>query len=78
MRRLALLLIAPLVAFAGDLDLTETGWRSFKEKILPAREELAWQAIGWRTSFQRALAEAQEKDRPVLLWAMNGHPLGCT
>jgi hypothetical protein len=22
--------------------------------------------------------EAQEKDRPILLWAMNGHPLGCT
>ena len=25
-----------------------------------------------------AINEARETDRPILLWAMNGHPLACT
>ena len=29
-------------------------------------------------SFYIAINEAGKTDRPVLLWAMNGHPLGCT
>ena len=29
-------------------------------------------------SAQEAWLEAQKKERPILLWAMNGHPLGCT
>jgi hypothetical protein len=47
-------------------------------RILPAPEELAWSEIPWRPSLWEALAEAREQGQPVLLWAMNGHPLGCT
>jgi hypothetical protein len=50
-------------------------WRTLIE---PAPAELAWTEIPWRTSLWSALSEAQASERPLLLWAMNGHPLGCT
>jgi hypothetical protein len=54
---------------------TLADWRA---TIEPSPEELEWTAIPWRASFFGALAEAQASGRPILLWAMNGHPLGCT
>ena len=53
-------------------DATYTKWR---DHVLPKASELAYQNIPWRTSFWEAVIEAQEKDKPVFLWAMNGHPL---
>jgi len=38
----------------------------------------AWLEIPWHTSFHAGLAAADRADRPLLLWLMNGHPLGCT
>jgi hypothetical protein len=75
---LALLAFLPAAALAGDLDLTPKNWRDWKKKIVPAQEELAWQKIAWRASFYAALEEGQKEEKPLLLWAMNGHPLGCT
>ena len=46
--------------------------------ILPETEELQWQDIPWRAKYWDAIIEGQEKERPILIWAMNGHPLGCT
>ncbi|MCB9881642.1 MAG: hypothetical protein H6832_10665 [Planctomycetes bacterium] len=34
--------------------------------------------IAWRATFGAAIREASQQKKPVLLWAMNGHPLGCT
>ncbi|MCA8972528.1 MAG: hypothetical protein KDC95_22255 [Planctomycetes bacterium] len=38
----------------------------------------AEQDIDWRATFGAAVREASQRKKPVLLWAMNGHPLGCT
>ena len=56
-------------------DATYTHWRNY---LLPSQKDLAYKAIPWRASFWDAVVEAQAKDGPILLWAMNGHPLGCT
>jgi hypothetical protein len=50
-------------------------WRDF---ILPNPGESKWQEIPWHESFWKGLLQAQEQNKPLLLWAMNGHPLGCT
>ena len=47
-------------------------------EIIPRPEELAWQQIPWRPTFWGAALEAHAQEKPILLWAMNGHPLGCT
>lgn len=56
-------------------DATLEAWHSW---IIPARDQFAWREIPWRPVFWDAVVEAQKKEMPVLLWAMNGHPLGCT
>ena len=46
--------------------------------LLPGEDEVAWLEIPWRATLWEAVRVAHEQQRPVLLWAMNGHPLGCT
>lgn len=58
--------------------LTPENFAKWKSLILPAREDLAWRKIPWRHEFREALVEAGEQGKPLLLWVMNGHPLGCT
>ena len=48
------------------------------EHISAPKTELAWEQIPWRPSFLTGLREAAAAEKPVLLWVMNGHPLGCT
>lgn len=50
----------------------------FVERVVPAPDDLGWNAIPWRVSYAEGVLDADRLDRPVLLWAMNGHPLGCT
>lgn len=46
--------------------------------VVPTGKELAWRDVPWHPNFWNAVIEAQEKGQPVLLWAMNGHPMACT
>ena len=59
-----------MVIVKGNPD-TEAG-------VMPKESELAWRRIEWRPVLWDAVIEAQEKDKPVLFWGMNGHPLACT
>ena len=56
-------------------DNTYEMWQNF---IIPTSEELAWTKIPWRSTFYDGLVDADKFQKPVLFWAMNGHPLGCT
>ena len=67
-----------LVAAAPVAELTDATYARWRDYVLPTEKDLAYKAIPWRASFWDAVVEAQAKDRPILLWAMNGHPLGCT
>lgn len=49
---------------------------ALRAEILPAAEELAWRAVPWQAELGPAVLAADRADKPVLLWAMNGHPLG--
>ena len=63
---------------ARPQELTDASYAHWRDYLLPSPADLAYKAIPWRASFWDAVVEAQAKDRPILLWAMNGHPLGCT
>ena len=56
-----------------DADLAR--WSTW---IQPARAELAFEEIPWIAGFAEGLRTAERAGRPLLFWAMNGHPLGCT
>jgi hypothetical protein len=46
--------------------------------VKPAAGEDRWTRIPWRTSLWQARQEAAQAGKPILLWEMDGHPLGCT
>lgn len=48
------------------------------QHVVPTDEEMQWRAIPWLGTLAEAVVLAHAQDKPILLWAMNGHPLACT
>ena len=71
-------LVAPVVAPAPAPVLDDASFARWRDTIRPTPEELRWQEIPWRATFWEAVLEGQKKEQPILVWAMNGHPLACT
>ncbi len=65
----------PVVA---DIELTADNYEVWRDHIMPETNELAWDQIPWLTTFKDGILAANAADKPLLLWTMNGHPLGCT
>lgn len=70
---LQFLLLSPINMAQANSDL-ETKIAS----VLPTAQEDAWLNVGWNTNLMAARRQAQALHRPLFLWVMNGHPLGCT
>ncbi|MGH2561428.1 MAG: hypothetical protein ACRDJH_20375 [Thermomicrobiales bacterium] len=58
--------------------IAETGFRETLAYVRPKPDELRWQEIPWQTELRAACRIAAAERKPILLWAMNGNPLGCT
>ncbi|MGE3820869.1 MAG: hypothetical protein AB7I30_15755 [Isosphaeraceae bacterium] len=72
------LLFAALTTLGQAPELNDQSFERWRDHVRPQAQEEAYLEIPWRESFHVAVNEARETDRPILLWAMNGHPLGCT
>lgn len=66
------------VLMGQDLAPDATNFQKWLTFIQPDAREQAYKEIPWRNKFWPAVQEAKELGRPILLWTMNGHPLGCT
>ncbi len=58
--------------------LAQGGEPKWLDYLVAPQRERDWEEIGWRPTLAQAMSDAHEAKRPILLWAMNGHPLGCT
>ncbi len=67
-----------LWALGAAQEPADVSIENLQAYIIPGPKELTWREIPWRPVFWDAVIEAQQKERPVLLWGMNGHPLACT
>ena len=81
----ALLLLIGNLAFCQDdpnansvVDLNDANYQVWRDHILPGEKELGWDQIPWLTTFKDGIIAADKEKKPLLLWTMNGHPLGCT
>lgn len=74
------ILIAPTYAVEPSVptELNERTFPAIREHIVPSAEECAFERIHWRTTFGAGVIEADRLEKPLLVWVMNGHPLGCT
>jgi hypothetical protein len=75
---LALAALAASVRADGEPILDDVTYEKVRDAVLPTAQEERWREVPWRASVWDAVVEAAQADRPVLVWAMNGHPLGCT
>ena len=46
--------------------------------ISPREGEHNWLSIPWETDLTSARQKAAAENKPIFLWEMDGHPLGCT
>ncbi len=79
---------AAVLLIACSLDAQDPGFvlrvptvenaAAWRDHILPSAQELRWESIPWEQTFGDGLRAASEQGKPLLFYAMNGHPLGCT
>ena len=70
--------ITLVIASLGAPETPEKEFEATRRHVLPSQEEMEFREIPWRAALWDAVVEARDAERPILLWAMNGHPLGCT
>jgi hypothetical protein len=46
--------------------------------VKPTLEEETWAQVPWLASLWEARQRAATEGKPILLWEMDGNPLGCT
>ncbi|OUW84110.1 MAG: hypothetical protein CBD74_04735 [Saprospirales bacterium TMED214] len=72
-----LLLMVPAYTRLVAGDLTEERCSTLIAELQPGNDAL-WRTIPWKLSVLEARAAAFKQDKPIFIWAMDGHPLGCT
>jgi len=80
MRKLVLSLgVLGLVAAAGQPadPVTADQFKVLHALIKPQAGEDKWAQIPWLESLWEARKQAAREGKPILLWEMDGHPLGC-
>jgi hypothetical protein len=75
----SLFAVAVLAAHADAADAIAADKAADLQKVIrPSASEDRWASIPWRISLWEARKEAAKDGKPILLWEMDGHPLGCT
>ena len=72
------LAVVLLVAAEPTAELNDKTFAQWRDRIRPKTEEKCFETVHWLPTFWEAVIAAQKQDKPILLWAMNGHPLACT
>ena len=74
----ATLAVALVAAEGPPAELNDKTFASWRDRIRPKAQELCFESVRWLPTFWDGVMAAQKEDKPILLWAMNGHPLACT
>lgn len=65
----------PVPGFAVE-RLDEERFRAMHAAVAPRGER--WMSIPWEPDLAKARERAAREKKPLLMWVMDGHPLGCT
>ncbi len=57
-------------------ELTDAKFRELHKQLQPGDEP--WRTIPWKIDLLDAQRTAAKERKPIFIWAMDGHPLGCT
>jgi hypothetical protein len=62
---------------APPAALTDAEAAAVLKTVRPNAGEDAYAQVPWLTSLWEARKKAAAEGKPILLWEMDGHPLGC-
>ena len=74
----AALALAAGAVSAQPIPLEPSTIEAYRTAIEPTVAEASFLAIDWYAELRPALQAAHESRKPLLIYVMNGHPLGCT
>ncbi len=57
--------------------LMEETFDELFEACRPRASEERWTEVSWIGELWEGLQKAAREEKPLFIWAMNGHPLGC-
>jgi hypothetical protein len=75
--RLALPIVLAFAATCLAGDLNESEFDRISGLLRPPKQEL-WKSVPWKITVLEGRRTAIEEGKPIFIWAMDGHPLGCT
>ncbi|HAD59698.1 MAG TPA: hypothetical protein DCG12_10675 [Planctomycetaceae bacterium] len=58
-------------------SLTADAAAELLEELTPPADE-PWRSIPWKIDVLDGQRTASAENKPLFIWAMDGHPLGCT
>ena len=74
---IAMVTSTAMSAAISGAELTEARFQKLHAELQPDNSAL-WRTIPWKTSVLSAQQIAAGEKKPIFIWAMDGHPLGCT
>lgn len=78
MRLLGLITLSAVVsASVAAGEFTQEDFARLHQELRPAKDE-PYLSIPWKLSLLDAQKAAIKEKKPIFIWAMDGHPLGCT
>lgn len=73
-----IVLIGSLAAQQSSQPAGQATYEQLFALIKPQPQESKWTRIPWLSSLWEARRRAAAEGKPILLWEMDGNPLGCT
>lgn len=71
-----LILFILFLSVLGRAELSESRFNQLHQDVQPKPGE-DWSTIEWQTSLIKAQNMAVDAKKPLFIWAMDGHPVGC-
>ena len=72
-----LLIVVLFTKVSLAAELNESEFRSLQRQLQPPADA-PWRTIPWKITLIEAQRTAIQEQKPIFIWAMDGHPLGCT
>ena len=72
-RILTFLLLLPCIAYS---QISDKEFNELRKQLTPDKNA-TWRSIPWTLSVIDAQNDAAISKKPIFIWAMDGHPLGC-
>ena len=73
-----LVLTVAAVCFPAYGEIPKVHFEQITRLCTPSQSDEGWRGIEWEIDLWAARERAAREGKPVFLWEMDGHPLGCT